>query len=185
MPDILDLDRLILKACKGDMEALETLYNALEGSVYALALSIVRNAATAQDITQETFVKICTAGAGFSPRGLGKAWVLKIARNLALAAYKKNRRFADIDLLPESALSDGDTFDDRQLERILLKSALETLGDNDRQIVLLHASGLKHDEIALIVQRPAATVRWKYAQAIKKLSRLMDERGREGTPHDN
>ena len=177
-----DLDQLILSALSGDMTALEALYDTLEGCVYALALSIVRNPSTAQDITQETFVKICTSGASFTPKGFGKAWVLKIARNLALAAYKRNTRFVDIDYLPESAFSDDNQSADAQLDHILLKAALEKLDAEERQIVLLHASGLKHDEIAPIVARPAATVRWKYAQAIKKLSHWMGEtsEGRDG-----
>lgn len=168
-----DLDQLILRALSGDMAALEALYDALEGCVYSMALSIVRNPSTAQDITQETFVKICTSGAVFTPQGFGKAWVLKIARNLALAVYKQNARFADMEYLPESVFSDENRLADAQLDHIMLKMALDKLNTEERQIVLLHASGLKHDEIAPIVERPAATVRWKYAQAIKKMSRWM------------
>ena len=180
------LDQLILDVLSGDMEALETVYNELEGCVYTLALSILRSPAAAQDVTQDTFVRLCTSGAKYKPCGLGKSWVLTITRNLALRAYKQNRRFADLENLPESVFSDHGKAEIDQLNRLLLSMALEHLREEDRQIVLLHASGLKHDEIASVVGRPAATVRWKYAQAIKKLAGLTDSNlTKEGTSHEN
>jgi len=180
------LDQLILDVLSGDMEALETVYNELEGCVYTLALSILRSPAAAQDVTQDTFVRLCTSGTKYKPQGLGKAWVLTIARNLALRAYKENSRYTDADRLPESFFSDHSKADTDQFNRLVLSMALEALGEEDRQIVLLHASGLKHDEIASVVGRPAATVRWKYAQAIKKLAGLTDSNlTKEGTSHEN
>ncbi len=59
---------------------------------------------------------------------------------------------------------------------MVLKSALEILKEDERQIVLLHASaGLKHREIAADLQMPLATVLSKYNRAIKKLKQYLRE----------
>ena len=61
-------------------------------------------------------------------------------------------------------------------DAMVLKSALEILKEDERQIVLLHASaGLKHREIAADLQMPLATVLSKYNRAIKKLKQYLRE----------
>ena len=62
----------------------------------------------------------------------------------------------------------------RQIEnvadRMALMAALEILKEDERQIVILHASaGMKHREIAASLQMPLATVLSKYRRAMKKL----------------
>jgi RNA polymerase sigma-70 factor (ECF subfamily) len=61
-------------------------------------------------------------------------------------------------------------------DAMVLRSALEVLKEDERQIVLLHASaGLKHREIAADLQMPLATVLSKYNRAIKKLKQYLRE----------
>ena len=80
----MDYDALIKRIAEQDMSALETLYRDLYTDVFAYLLSILRNAAAAQDLAQDTFLRVYKSAAGFHSRGQGRAWVLKIARNLAL-----------------------------------------------------------------------------------------------------
>ena len=54
----------------------------------------------------------------------------------------------------------------------MLVNLLKHLNETEREIVMLHAHGFTHDEIAKITGRPGATVRWKYSNAIKKLSEI-------------
>ncbi len=59
---------------------------------------------------------------------------------------------------------------------MVLKAALDILKEDERQIVLLHASaGLKHREIAADLQMPLATVLSKYNRAMKKLKQYLRE----------
>ena len=59
-------------------------------------------------------------------------------------------------------------------KRMVLSSVLEKLSDDERQIVMLHAiSGLKHREIAEMLDIPQATVISKYNSALGKLRALM------------
>ncbi|MCI9274096.1 MAG: RNA polymerase sigma factor [Clostridiales bacterium] len=165
-----ELDQLILLASQGDMPALESLYQEMKDLVYALSLSITRRPSCAEDITQETFVRL-SQSSGFTPRGQGKAWVLRIARNLALRQLQQEKRLHAPQRDRDSR--SGSWGEETSLDRIMLRQALMTLGVAERQIVLLHAAGLKHEETARILRRPAGTIRWKYAQAIKKLTRFL------------
>ena len=54
-------------------------------------------------------------------------------------------------------------------ERMLLQQALGSLGEEERRIVLLHTSGLKHREIALLLKLPLSTVLSKYHRSLKKM----------------
>ena len=55
-------------------------------------------------------------------------------------------------------------------DRHLLQTALATLSDEERRVILLHAvSGLKHREIAAVLELPLPTVLSKYHRALKKL----------------
>jgi len=59
-------------------------------------------------------------------------------------------------------------------DRYLLQMALGTLSDEECQIVMLHAlTGLKHREIAALLEMPLATVLSKYHRALKKLRDFM------------
>lgn len=178
-----ELDSTILSASQGDMPALEALYCEMKELVYAQALSITRQPSCAEDITQETFVRL-SRPSGFRPRGQGRSWILRITRNLSLRQLKAQRTAQDKQSLSQTAVPPVlDGIEDKTLTRMLLKEALCTLGAAERQIVLLHAAGLKHEETARVLSRPAATVRWKYAQAIKKLSRYLS-RMEEGNSNE-
>ncbi len=64
--------------------------------------------------------------------------------------------------------------------RLLLGHLLEALDRDERAMVLLHAWGYAHREIARILGRPAATVRWKYGRAIKKLQTVFEKEDFDG-----
>ena len=60
-------------------------------------------------------------------------------------------------------------------ERVLLQTAMKILSDDEQQIVMLHAvAGVKHREIAALLDMPTATVLSKYSRAIKKLRTVME-----------
>jgi RNA polymerase sigma-70 factor (ECF subfamily) len=65
-------------------------------------------------------------------------------------------------------------------DRIVLEGAFQVLNDEERSIVLLHAvSGMKHKEIASILNKPLSTVLSKYNRAIKKLNQELSNNGKE------
>ncbi len=164
---------LIAQIAAGSTEALASLYRQTNSSVYGFALSIVKNSADAEDIMQETYLRICSCAGGYSPQGKPMAWILTIVKNLALMKLRSQK--------PVSPLEDWDPPDGRDHfraseDRIVLAAALRYLSDDERQILILHAvSGLKQREIASLLELKLTTVLSKYRRALKKLkSHLME-----------
>ena len=165
-------DALICAVGRGDMTALETLYSQLALAVFAFARSIVKDEALAQDIMQDTFVRVHNSAAAFTPSGLGKAWIIQIARNLALNALRRYDRSCPEEAAAETAAPDSTA--ETAEAKLMINHALESLNDAEREIVTLHAvSGLKLDAIARVLNQPLGTVKWRHSQALKKIRAAM------------
>ncbi|MCI9559531.1 RNA polymerase sigma factor [Clostridiaceae bacterium] len=162
----------------GDADAFRQLYHNTDRTVYSFILSIIKNPQDAEEVMQETYLKIWTSAASYQSQGKPLAWIFTIARNLCYMKFREQKRQADLGLdeldgeetgqvcLPLENLADA----------MVLQSALEILKEEERQIVLLHASaGLKHREIASSLHMPLATVLSKYNRAVKKLKQYLRE----------
>ena len=163
------LDRLLIEIAAGSREALAELYHRTRTAVYGITLSYVKNAHDAQDLTQDAFVRIWEKAPQYRPQGSPMAWILAVARNLALMALRQRERQADLSEEEWDAIpAEGPALSPE--ERELLQTALAALEEQERRIVVLHAvTGLKHREIAQLLELPLATVLSKYHRALKKL----------------
>ena len=169
-------EQLILRIAGGDREALAQIYLKSKGSVYAFALSILHDAQGAEDVMQETFLQLWNAAGSYVPRGQNPtAWLLGIARNLSLKHLRTSQKSGvPMEELPDTA----DPLDQflAAENRIVTRAVMAQLSEEERQIVVLHAvSGLKHREIADILEKPLSTVLNKYRRALKKLQALLGE----------
>ena len=168
-PDQPELEELLAGVAAGSREALAGLYHRTRTAVYALALSYLRHADDAQDVTQDTFVRVWESAPRYQPQGKPMAWVLTITRNLALMRLRERKKLIPLteeewDAIP--AAGPAVSHEDRQL----LQTALGRLDSQERQVVLLHAAaGLKHRETAALLGLPLSTVLSKYQRALKKL----------------
>ena len=143
-------------------------------AVYGLALSYLKNTHDAEDVTQDTFVRVWENVHQYQSRGTPLAWVLTVARNLARMKLRERGKTEELE--PESwerlaADSPLVTVEDRQV----LWAALEGLTDEERQVVTLHAvTGWKHKEIAHLLDLPLSTVLSKYRRALQKLRTILE-----------
>ena len=182
-PDI--LEPLLVRMQAGEQEALAELYHHARTAVYGLALSYLKNTHDAEDVTQDTFVRVWENVHQYQSRGTPLAWVLTVARNLALMKLRERGKTQDME--PEewdirepmrmparerlAADSPLVTVEDRQV----LRAALEGLTDEERQVVTLHAvTGWKHKEIAHLLDLPLSTVLSKYRRALQKLRTILE-----------
>ncbi|RKI68759.1 RNA polymerase sigma factor [bacterium 1xD42-67] len=169
----LELERLLLQVGQGDREAFARLYSLARGAVYALALSLLQDAHEAQDTAQDTFVKVWESASSYRPQGSPMAWILTIARNLARSRLRRGGRQVGLDDEEWNAIP-ADLPAVSPEDRQVLQEALARLGEEERRIVLLHAvTGLKHREIAQLLELPLSTVLSKYHRGLKKLRALM------------
>ena len=169
-----ELQRLLRCIVGGEREALAALYRRTRTAVYGLALSYLRNAHDAEDLTHDVYVQVWDCAAQYRPTGSPMGWLLAVCRSLCLMRLRREERRAALsdeewDASPSQECGlDAD-------ERVLLQHTLASLGEEERRIVLLHAvTGLKHREIAALLELPLPTVLSKYHRALKKMRAYLE-----------
>lgn len=171
-------EEVFVKISQGDKEAFEFLYKNTYQAVYGFLLSILNNREEAEDILQETYIKIRENAFRYRNKEKPMAWIFTISRNLAYMRLRKRKKISFLTIEDaESVIGFSDVKNAE--ERIVLEAAFRVLNMEERQIVVLHAvSGLKHKEISQIMKKPLSTVLSKYNRAIKKLEKAVggDER---------
>lgn len=100
-----DLKESFRKIRKGDKDAFTIIYNELKKPVFTVVCRIVGDSLTAEDITQEVFVRLYSSPPDSSVKN-PRAWIFKIARNLSIDALRKKQSLSidDIELTAEDDL---------------------------------------------------------------------------------
>ncbi len=164
-----ELDMYLTRIAQNDSDAFARFYEQTKASVYAYALSFLKNTHDAEDVLHDCYMNVHAAAATYKSNGKPMAWVMTITKNLCLQKLREQRRASDI---PEE---DWERYISAKEEmsvedKLVLRLCMEKLTDEEREIVLLHAvSGLKHREIARIEEMLLSTELSKYNRAIKKL----------------
>ena len=168
------LQQLLLSIAGGESEALAELYQRTKTAVYGLALSYLKNAHDAQDLTQDVYVQVWDCAEQYRPAGSPIGWLLTVCRNLCLMRLRREKKNAALseeewDAIPAQECGlDAD-------ERIVLQQVLAALSDEERRIVLLHAAtGMKHREIAALLELTLPAVLSKYHRALKKMRSTLE-----------
>lgn len=170
---------LFQQIAEGNKDAFRILYEQTYQSIYVYLLSIVQNREEAEDLLQETFIRVRLYVDRYSDQGKPLAWMFTIARNLAYMRLRelKKKSFQEFETIQNMI---GFSVIQNVEDRIVLEGAFQVLNDEERSIVLLHAvSGMKHKEIASILNKPLSTVLSKYNRAIKKLNQELSNNGKE------
>lgn len=169
------VENCIARIAVGDQDALALLYEHTHAAVYGFALSILKNRHDAEDVLQDAYLQIWTAAGSYASAGKPLAWIFTITRNLALMRIREQSR--TVAVAPEdwqSLFADEPAVNHE--DRLLLASLLDVLTDEERQIVILHSmTGLKHREIAGLLDLRLGTVLSKYNRALKKLRNALKE----------
>jgi len=174
---ILSVDDLAIQRAKsGDLEALERLYRAYEGTVYSLARRMCRTAEDAEDVLQETFFEVCRSIGRFRGKEGGSltAWIKRIAASKALiklraAKYRDTHALDDAD--GGVIVGAGDRDVGLQLD---LEQALARLSDTSRAVVWMHdVEGYTHEEIAESMGKTVSFSKSQLARAHARLKKLL------------
>lgn len=171
-------DALLFRVGEGDQEAFRQLYQNTDRTIYSFILSILKNPQDAEEVMQETYMKIWTSASSYHAQGKPLAWMFTIARNLCYMKFREQKHQSDLALDDLEGQETGEFCPqiENAADKMVLKAALELLKEEERQIVLLkNSSGLKHREIASALELPLATVLSKYNRAMKKLEQDLRE----------
>ena len=163
-----EMENCMMELSAGNTAAMEPLYRIANPSVYAFALSLLKNSHDAEEIAQECFVRVYLGAAGYRPQGKPMAWLIAITRNICLDRLRERAKHAHAPMedwesyVEQAAVSSED--------RLVLEQCMNALDDAERQIVVLHAvGGMKHRETAHLMGMTLTAVLSKYSRAIKKL----------------
>lgn len=169
------LDAFVLQRAKrGDMAALEIIYRDFSRPCYNLALRILGQAAAAEDVVQDVFVRMMDTIKGFRGEAPFGAWLKRMTANATIDVVRRNRRF------------DGDDAEERisQLESAQVSaesgadawSLLMRLSPRARAVVLLHEmEGYTHKELADLFGQSESYSKSVLARALRQLGMVADE----------
>jgi RNA polymerase sigma-70 factor (ECF subfamily) len=179
----MQLQAWIQRVTRQDEAAFAALYEACVGRVYSIALRITRNAAQAEEVTEDTFWQTWREAPRFDPtRGTALAWILTIARSRALDSLRARdpaELVEDVEALHEARsghdASPLDLLGAMQSDHAL-HHALSQLEAQPRQLIALaFFKGLTHDEIAAQTGMPLGTVKSHIRRGLTTLKTLLGD----------
>ena len=167
-------DILIQRIALDDREAFQCLYSRLYRSVYAYALTILKNREDAEDVAQDCFLKIRAAAHTYQPQGKAQAWIFTIARNLCQMRFREQQKMMPVPIEDLDSQLIFESHSDPSL-RLTLAAAFKVLNDQEHQIILLRAvSEMKFADIAGIMELRLPTVLSKYHRGLSKLRKELE-----------
>lgn len=181
---------LIHAVADGDEEAMTVLYDRYAQAIYNLALRIIRQPGVAEEIVQETLVRVWRAAPTYEggPNGFD-AWLFRIARNLCIDQLRRQRVRPEIDepvqpdpqaesvleALPDTETDVAETAFMR-LRQTQVQAALSGLPYDQRvALQLAYFEGLSHREIADRLNEPLGTIKTRVRLGLQKLALVFQE----------
>ncbi|HEX2327081.1 MAG TPA: sigma-70 family RNA polymerase sigma factor [Candidatus Angelobacter sp.] len=176
-------ENALIRLRRGDLEALTELIEEHQTRLYRFLLRLVREPATAEDLFQQTWIKVMEKIRNYDPNRDFTPWLLTVARNLALDHLRRYR--------PESLdepLSSGDsmaellptTGEDQGAALLagerseLLVHALHQLPVLYREVLTLRfEEDLKLEEIAVLLSIPLSTVKSRLRRGLESMRKLL------------
>jgi RNA polymerase sigma-70 factor (ECF subfamily) len=170
----------------GNADAFSILVERHLSSVYSYAYRITQNAALAEDIAQETFIKAWKKIGSFKDGGNFKTWLFSIAHNTAIDFLRQEKHFVfsdfdaknQPDTLAHIITDTAPTPHARAIineHNDMVSQALNRLHDIDRAIMTLHYNeGFSFVEIGEILKTPHNTVKSRHRRALKILQGFMN-----------
>lgn len=181
-----ELERLLERAKNGEPGAFEALVDAYGNRVFGLLLRLTGRREVAEELVQETFLRVVRTIRGYQHDGRFEPWLFRIAANLARDQHRRRRRRGNVQPLGSEsgemtadqaraagAVSDPSDAVSQAEQGERLSSCLARLPELDREVLLLrHFSGMSFREIADFLAVPLGTA---LARAHRALARLKSE----------
>jgi RNA polymerase sigma-70 factor, ECF subfamily len=179
VPVVTGDDAEVLKACReGDERAYRTIVERYQRQVFSLAMRMVRSAEDAEDLTQETFVRMFKAIDRYDPTRSFPAWLMTIASRLCIDHIRR-RKVRPVPLVREDAgtheeqvidVEDPgptpDVITSHREEERQAQSLIDSLPPHYRIVVMLrHQQDLSYEEVAEALSLPIGTVKARIHRA--------------------
>ena len=185
--DLLTDENLVVLYAEGNNAAFDVLLNRHKASIHSYIYFIVRNKELAEDLFQETFVKvIMTIKQGrYTENGKFKAWITRIAHNLIIDNFRQERNEntisndeVEVDLFNNMNLCDR-TIEDKLVEHQVyadIRKLIRFLPENQREVLeMRYYQDLSFKEIADLTGVSINTALGRMRYAILNLRRMAEE----------
>jgi len=183
-------DALMEQISRGNTQAFEELYDRYVRGCFGLAMKIVREPTTAEEVVQDVFMKLWSRPGIFSSeRGKFSGWLLTLVHNRSVDKLRRLKAGAAGPVLPLDGTLDSDlnladvladtaaTPYDRawtEEQGRIVREAIKALPHPQREaIVLAYFGGLTQKEIAERLQEPLGTVKTRTRAALQQLRRAL------------
>ena len=181
-------DRMLDLLARAEPEGIEMLYDRYSGLAYTLALRVVNDPGTAEDVVQEAFLSIWRRASTYrSDRGSLRTWVCSIVHHRALDRLRgrsgRARHDVALEHAPIEVTSVSDTWDQvaDEIEREEIRKALVELSVEQRETIeLAYFGGYSQTEISGLMQVPLGTVKGRTRLALRKLRGVLEMTVAEG-----
>ncbi len=143
-------------------------YEQYKTGIFRYVLSITKDAYLAEDILQDTFVKVLSGAMGCAP-GKEQAWLYRVARNLCFDQLRKRKREQQLPQPPAASAASYEYID-----------LISSLSSKEQEIVTLKiVGGLTHREIGHVLGITPSAAQKQYQRAIAKLRDKEEHNGTE------
>jgi RNA polymerase sigma-70 factor (ECF subfamily) len=176
------VETLVSKLAAGDEDALASLYDSTNRIVYGLALRILGEPSSAEDVTMEVYMQVWRTAGSYDPlRGTVLSWLATLARSRALDSLRSRKaRRADLEENVDDVVNLRDSRPSPELasvkdgwSRIVQKAMAQLSPDQREAIELAYFSGLTHAEAAIQTGLPLGTVKTRIRLGMLHLRQLL------------
>lgn len=179
---------LVTQFVSGEQSSFEILINRHKDKVYTYIFLMVKNEHLAQDIFQETFIKVVKSlhAGKYQENGKFISWVVRIAHNLIIDHFRKEKQMKtfsnddyELDIFNSTKFSDKTVEDGIIYEQIMtdVRQLVEFLPDEQKEVILLrHFMGLSFKEIADQTNVSINTALGRMRYALINLRKLVEEK---------
>ncbi len=167
----LEEQRLVARLRAGDPAAVDEVVNRYQQQLYAFILRLVHQRETAEDLFQETWIRVLRSLPSFRGEARFSTWLFQIALNLCRNLARQHARREFVELEEAGPLSEEPAVDgERLLQARKLRKLVDSLPEKMREVVVLrYYHGFSDLEIAEIAELPAGTVKSRLHRATAML----------------
>jgi len=190
MADLINLsdEELVKGFADGNQRCFNTLIDRHKQKIYSFIFLMVRKQELAEDIFQDSFLKVHSSikEGKYAESGKFASWVMRIAHNLIIDHFRKQKHLPMVyevenarDIFNNVKLSDGSIEDRMVYDEIMndVSALVELLPDNQRQVVKMrHYLGMSFKEIADETGVSINTALGRMRYAILNLRKMMEEK---------
>jgi RNA polymerase sigma-70 factor (ECF subfamily) len=186
-PNELSDEALLSAIARGDVLAMDSLYQRYSRILYSLAYRMVADHQIAEDLIQDAFLSVWRRSTSFSPQaGAARSWLISILHHRAIDYLRRVRRRSHIQEAPldeielDETTAVSDVWDEawRSVQSSQVRAALMQIPPEQRLVIeLAYFQGWTHTEIAEGTLTPLGTVKARMRLGLNHLKRALLEQG--------